>query len=92
MTIKVVSSNSTNCDVYSIQLYVLKFVSDLWQIGGFLLVLRCPPPIKLTAIHHDITDILFKETLKLITLTRTTKKIVGPQDKKKFGPLLQFFK
>ena len=26
----------------------LKFVSDLRQVGGFLRVLRCPPPIKLT--------------------------------------------
>jgi len=26
-----------------------KFVSDLWQVGGFLWVLRFPPPIKLTA-------------------------------------------
>jgi hypothetical protein len=28
---------------------VIKFVSDLRQVGGFLLVLRFPPPIKLTA-------------------------------------------
>ena len=26
-----------------------QFVSDLWQVGGFLRVLRFPPPIKLTA-------------------------------------------
>jgi hypothetical protein len=32
--------------VYSIQHYVIKFVSDLRQVGGFLLF---PPPIKLTA-------------------------------------------
>jgi hypothetical protein len=29
--------------------YVIKFVSDLRQVGGFLRVLRFPPPIKLTA-------------------------------------------
>jgi hypothetical protein len=34
--------------VYSIQHYVIKFVSDLRQVGGFLRVLRFPPPIKLT--------------------------------------------
>jgi hypothetical protein len=28
---------------------VIKFVSDLRQVGGFLRVLRFPPPIKLTA-------------------------------------------
>ena len=27
---------------------ILLFVSDLWQVGGFLRVLRFPPPIKLT--------------------------------------------
>jgi hypothetical protein len=30
-------------------IYVLKFVSDLRQVGGFLWVLYFPPPIKLTA-------------------------------------------
>jgi hypothetical protein len=29
--------------------YMIKFVSDLRQVGGFLRVLRFPPPIKLTA-------------------------------------------
>ena len=42
---KVVSSNHVCGKVYSIQ-YVIKFVSDLRQVGGFL---RFPPPIKLTA-------------------------------------------
>jgi hypothetical protein len=37
-------------EVYSIQHYVIKFVSDLQQVGGFLQVLRFPPPIKLTAM------------------------------------------
>jgi hypothetical protein len=32
-----------------VQQYVIKFVSNLWQVGGFLWVLRFPPPIKLTA-------------------------------------------
>jgi hypothetical protein len=32
-----------------VQHYVIKFVSDLWQVGGFLRVLWFPPPIKLTA-------------------------------------------
>jgi hypothetical protein len=30
------------------QHYVIKFVSDLRQVGGFLRVQRFPPPIKLT--------------------------------------------
>ena len=36
--------------LYIIQLYVIQFVSDLWQIEGFLLVFRFPPPMKLTAL------------------------------------------
>jgi hypothetical protein len=35
--------------VCSIQHYVIKFVNDLRQVGGFLRVLRFPPPIQLTA-------------------------------------------
>ena len=31
-----------------VQHYVIKFVSDLRQVGGFLRVLRFPPPIQLT--------------------------------------------
>jgi hypothetical protein len=32
-----------------VQHYVIKFVSDLRQVGGFLSVFRFPPPIKLIA-------------------------------------------
>ena len=46
---KVVSSNPAHAEVYSMQHYVITFVRDLRQIGGFLLVLRFPPPIKMTA-------------------------------------------
>ena len=48
ITIKGASLNSAHGKVYSIQCYVIKFVSDLWQVCGFLQVLRFPPPIKLT--------------------------------------------
>jgi len=33
-----------------VQHYVIKFVSDLRQVSGFLRVLRFPSPIKLTAL------------------------------------------
>ena len=46
ITTKVVSSNSIHGEIYSIQHYMIKLVSDLRQVGGFL---RFPPPIKLTA-------------------------------------------
>ena len=34
--------------ITTVQHYVIKFVSDLRQVGGFLQVLRFLPPIKLT--------------------------------------------
>ena len=38
-TDNVVSLNPTHGEVYSIQHYVIKFVSDLQQVGGFLRVI-----------------------------------------------------
>jgi len=37
-------------EVYLIQHYVIKCVSDLQLVGGFLWLLWFPPPIKLTAM------------------------------------------
>ena len=50
ITTNVVSLNPVHGAVYSIQHYVIKFVSDLRQVGGFLQVLRFPPPIKVAAM------------------------------------------
>jgi hypothetical protein len=49
ITTTVVSLNPVHGEVYSIQHYVIKFVSDLQQVGGFLWELLFPSPIKLTA-------------------------------------------
>jgi len=49
-TTNVVTSNPAHGVVYSIQHYVIKLVSDLRQVGGFLRVLQFPPPIKLTTM------------------------------------------
>jgi hypothetical protein len=49
ITTNVVSLNPIHGKVYSIQQYVIKVVSDLRQVSGFLRVLRFPSPIKLTA-------------------------------------------
>jgi hypothetical protein len=46
---------SRSVEVYSIQHYVIKFVSDLWQVGGF--------------DHHGITEILLKVALSTINPT-----------------------
>jgi len=51
-TTNVVSSNIAQGEVYSIQHYVIKFVSDLRQVGGFL--------------RHDITEIFLKVALNTI--------------------------
>jgi hypothetical protein len=45
ITTNVVSSNLDQGDHY-----VINFVSDLRQVGGFLRVLHVPPPVKLTAM------------------------------------------
>ena len=58
------SSLSVTCDrsvVFSIQ-HVIKFVSDVWQVGGFLLLLTSTNKTE----FHDITEIL----LNTLTLTR----------------------
>ena len=49
ITTEVVSLNPVHGEVYSMYHYVIKFVIDLGQVGGFLRILRFPPPIKLTA-------------------------------------------
>jgi hypothetical protein len=49
ITTKVVSSNPVHGELYSIQRYVIKFVSNLWQVCGSLWLVRFPPPIQLTA-------------------------------------------
>ena len=63
ITTNVVSSIPTHGEMYSMQPYVIKFVSDL---SGFLRVLLCPPTINLT---DDITEILLKVALNTLTLT-----------------------
>jgi len=65
ITTNVVCSYPAHCEVYSIQHYVIKYVSDLQQTSDFLRVFCCPPPIKL--ITNDITDILLKVLLNTIS-------------------------
>ena len=47
LTTNVVSLNLAHGEVYSIQHYVIKFVSELRQVSGFLWF---PPSIKLNAM------------------------------------------
>ena len=56
------SSNPVYGEVYSIQHYVVKFVSDLRQVGGFLWVLRFDSSTNKTD-RHDIIGLLLKGAL-----------------------------
>jgi hypothetical protein len=56
ITTNVVSSNIAHGEVHSMQHYLIKFVIDLQQVGGFLWVPWFPLPIKLT----DITELLLE--------------------------------
>jgi len=58
----VVSSNPFQAEVYSIQHYVIKFVSDLWQVGRFHRITN-------KTDLHDTTEILLKVVLNTLTLT-----------------------
>ena len=51
-------------EVYSIQHYVIKFVSDLRQVGGFPLSTPASPTIKND--HPDIAEILLQVALNTI--------------------------
>ena len=61
ITTKVVNSNPVPGEVYSIQHYVIKFVSELQQVfsgySGFL-------------HRHDVTEILLKVALSTINQTK----------------------
>jgi hypothetical protein len=48
--------------------YVIKYVRNLLQVGCFLRVLRFPPTNKTNL--HDITEILLKEALNTINITK----------------------
>ena len=65
ITTKVVSSNPAHGEMYSIQHYVVTFVSGLRKDVDFHQVLRLHPPGKIDS--HDVTEILLKVALKTIT-------------------------
>ena len=69
ITTKGVSSNSVHGEVYSIQYYVIKFVSDLRQVGGFFF----SPGTMVSSTNNtdcrDITEILLKVALNTINQT-----------------------
>jgi hypothetical protein len=58
-------------EVYSIQHYVIKFVSDLRQVGWFSL--GTPVTSTNKTYLHDITEILLKVAISTINQTKPTK-------------------
>ena len=66
ITTKVVSSNLTHGGVYSIQHYVIKFVSDLRQVCGCSLV----SPVSNNTDRHHIAEMLLKVLLNTITVSQ----------------------
>jgi hypothetical protein len=72
-------SLSVTCDrsvVFSIQHYVIKFVSDLWQVGGFLYTTLCDTVCQWLATGRWFSPVLrFSQSIKL-TATRYNWNIV----------------
>jgi hypothetical protein len=65
VTTNVVSSNPVHVKVYTIHHYVIKFVSDLRQVGGYL---RLSLSSTNKTYHNYIAEILLKVALNTITL------------------------
>jgi hypothetical protein len=61
---EVVSSNAAKGEVYSIQHYVIKFISDLRQVSPATLISSTNKTDR-----HDIIEIMLKVVLNTITLT-----------------------
>ena len=62
VTTTIVSSNPVHGKVYSVQHYVIKFVSDLRQVGGF----QDTPFFSTNKTdRHDIAEILLKLALNI---------------------------
>jgi hypothetical protein len=66
ITFKVVSLNPVHGEVYSIQHYVIKLVSDLRHAGRWISRGTAVSSTNIT-IRHDITEILLKVMLNTIT-------------------------
>ena len=66
ITTKVVSSNPGRGEVFSIQHYVIKFVSDIRQVGWFSPDTPVSSTNKTDHHMHNITEVLLKVTLNTI--------------------------
>ena len=69
ITTNIGSSKPVRGEVYTIQYYVMKFVGDLRQIGGFLQ--GTPVSLINKSDHHEITEILSKVALNTTSVHLT---------------------
>jgi hypothetical protein len=74
--------------VYLIQHYVIKYVSDLRQVGGFLRVLWFPTN---KTDRHDITEILLKVAFNIIP-SQSVPKTFRQTSLRELVPTLRFYK
>ena len=78
LPINVVSSSPVHGEMYSIQHYVIKFVSDLRHVGGFLRVLRFNLIFSTNKTErHYITIRLLKVALNTIIPTPLIRRVFG---------------
>ena len=73
ITTNVVSSNSDHAEVYSIQLYVIKFVIDLLRVGGFF---GYSVSSNNKTDRQEITEKVLKVTLNTIPLTQSSPFLI----------------
>ena len=79
------TSNTAYGGVYSIQHYLITFVSDIPQVDDFLRVVRFPPPTKLTAT----IQLKLKVALNTITISLIKWKIVHTTPTEHFHYIIQ---
>jgi hypothetical protein len=86
ITTNIVSSNTTQ----AMQHYVIKFVSDLRQVGGFL----TGTPISSTSKsdRHDIHEILLKVALSTTNPIYKETGLIKLKDRRENHKLIQLFK
>ena len=76
ITTKDVSSNPVHGKVYSIEHYVIKCVSDLWQVDRFLWFSST-----IKTDRHDMTEILLKVALNTINKTKPNQTQIKTEPK-----------
>jgi len=72
-----VSSNPVHGEVYSIQHYVIKFVSDLQVATGRWFSLGTPVSSTNKTDRHDITEIVLKVALNTINITKPINRSIS---------------